>query len=107
MSTEWITDRLPTAHLVGHYVYVTTTECNVVIKHACEVKSGEPWAYIPKPKPSAEVKRWTMYFDSKHNAWFLYDRRSDSHHQSIFAELRRDESDAAQRIEDLFNEVMP
>jgi hypothetical protein len=108
--SEWITDRLPTANDAEDgrvWVYFGNFGGEVRNIHWSHVLIGTPWQPIQRPAPYVKPKRWTVEFDSDYNLWFAYDRRSGSQCTNVFAQLGRNELDAAQRIEDLFNEVMP
>jgi hypothetical protein len=109
MSTEWITDRLPTGEDADQFgdVWVTLGNGFVCEWNWRSIKPQMPWRPTNKPAPYVKPKRWTVEFDSDYNVWFAYDRRSGSQCTNVFAQLGRNELDAAQRIEDLFNEVMP
>ena len=103
MSTEWITDRLPTAEdgFAGD-VWITDLDGELSQRYFARVALGRPWQPIHKPAPYVKPKRWKVewckkikYYEIRYNGLFL----------CHVPELICDE--IAQRIEDLFNEVMP
>jgi hypothetical protein len=101
MSTEWITDRLPTAEdALGDTVLVSYDELSICFARYDHVKPNQPWQ--PLPAPYVKPKRWTVEWDCKRKA---YEIRFNHHFLCTLPELCVDE--IAQRIENLFNEVMP
>jgi hypothetical protein len=102
--SEWITDRLPTRDDVsGIYDIVWTIEDgDVIMRQWAGVRKGQPWQPIHKPTPYVKPKRWTVEWcnETKH-----YKIRLNTLYICTLPELICD--DIAQRIEDLFNEVMP
>jgi hypothetical protein len=101
--SEWITDRLPTkSDLVGveREVWYYCSDQGFAFRcHWSDIKKlGEPWQPIKKPAPYVKPKRWSLH--SLDNAWILRDTDNCCSLPSCSRE-------AAQRIEDLFNEVMP
>jgi hypothetical protein len=95
--SEWITDRLPTQEdapygnvlVSGRY---TVGECNIE-----DVALGDPWMPMPAPKP----KRWTVQCDLTGTYFSIM--CNGVHNLSLPVSLSPED---AQRIEDLFNEVM-
>jgi hypothetical protein len=61
-----------------------------------------PWQPTNKPSPYVKPKRWTVQWDGKRKQ---YEIRLNLRYIGSLPELICD--DIAQRIEDLFNEVMP
>jgi hypothetical protein len=109
MNTEWITDRQPSWEddLVSGLVFVSLPEVNrVITKSAVEVVLGEPWQRIPTPepyiKPKMWTKRWTVKRNNHHDEWYLYD--GEKEWDRLDGRLTQD---AAQRIADIYNEVLP
>jgi hypothetical protein len=101
MSTEWITDRLPTAEdAVGGRVLISTDKGEVYTIQWENVWQTHVW--MPLPAPYVKPKRWTVEWDCKRKA---YEIRFNHHFFCTLPELCVDE--IAQRIENLFNEVMP
>jgi len=104
--SEWITDRRPSWEegLVSGLVFVSLPEVNrVIIKSAVEVVLGEPWQPIPKPAPYVKPKRWTVKWNNDGGYWML----TDGVNRLGLRLMRWDNKDAAQRICDIYNEVMP
>ena len=103
MSTQWITDRLPTAEdaLVDLSVWVCI-EGGVILWSYDSISLGTPWHATTKPAPYAKPKRWAVEWDGSTEH---YEIRLNHRYVCILPELICD--DIAQRIEDLFNEVMP
>ena len=96
--SEWITDRLPTAEDALSTNVLIWIAGKVDVWTYYTVAKGTPWQPIPKPAPYVEPKRWSLHsFD---NGWIL---REKDHCCS----LPSCSSEAAQRIEDVFNEVLP
>ncbi len=104
--SQWITDRLPTAEDASWPEKVlVTTEFNLVIdRHWSIVKPGQPWQPIQYPAPYVKPKRWTLTksrFEGYDN-WLVF---RDGQLINILAAGLTHE--AAQRICDIYNEVMP
>ena len=99
MNTEWITDRLPTAKdaLTEGSVW-TFYDGKVMIWSYDGVELGTPWQPITKPTPYVKPKRWSLL--SLDNGWILRDKNNCCYLPSCSRE-------AAERIADVFNEVMP
>jgi hypothetical protein len=62
-------------------------------------------AWTPLPAPYVKPKRWTVEWNDC--TWVLIDHRLERFYFVGLAELGPNAGDAAQRIADLFNEVMP
>ena len=110
--SEWITDRLPTvSDLVGverEVWYYCTDQGFASRCHWSDIERlGEPWQPITTPAPYVKPKRWTVQWDSKIDAWSVYNSRRGYRFNLLLDGLKIDQGEAAQRIEDLFNEVMP
>jgi hypothetical protein len=62
-----------------------------------------PWQPITKPAPYVKPKRWTVEWNSIGDYWVVVngDYRVPQYY------LHRVQKDAAQRICDIYNEVMP
>jgi hypothetical protein len=105
MNTKWITDRLPTKEdSFANQVIIAWDDgsmCMIDYKH---VEEGMPWTPIPKPTPyvKTEPKRWTVKRNNHHDEWYLYD--GEKEWDRLDGRLTQD---AAQRIADIYNEVMP
>jgi hypothetical protein len=104
MSTEWITDRLPTKEdaLSDGSVWMMAYDGRVIRWSYDGVELGRPWQPITKPAPYVKPKRWTVEWCNNHKH---YEIRLNRLYICLLPELICDE--IAQRIEDLFNEVMP
>ena len=108
MNTEWITDRLPTAEdaLTDGSVW-TFYDGKVMMWSYDGVQLGTPWQRIPTPEPYVKSKRWTVKWggdDGNSDFFTLYD---SGEFRYYLPELTSDQSDAAQRICDIYNEVNP
>jgi hypothetical protein len=103
MNTEWITDRLPTAEdaLTDGSVW-TFYDGKVMMWSYDGVELGTPWQRIPTPEPYVKPKRWTVKRNNHHDEWYLYD--GEKEWDRLDGRLTQD---AAQRICDIYNEVMP
>jgi hypothetical protein len=106
--SEWITDRLPTLNDVGFdgKVWCMMTGpgggCVTTCHWEC-VQPGEPWQPIPKPAPYVKPKRWTVKWNNDGGYWML----TDGVNRLGLRLMRWDNKDAAQRICDIYNEVLP
>jgi hypothetical protein len=104
--SDWITDRLPTredAH-VDLSVWVCI-EGGVLLWSYDGISLGTPWQPIGQPAPYVKPKRWTVEWNDC--TWVLIDHRLERFYFVGLAELGPNAGDAAQRIEDLFNEELP
>jgi hypothetical protein len=109
MSTEWITDRLPTAEDADDFFYVWITHTNGDVR-VCNwrfVKPQMPWLPTNKPAPYRKPKKWTVEWDTEWDTWSINDNHRKVQFSFVLRGLKIDQGDVAQRIEDLFNEVMP
>ena len=101
--SDWITDRQPTADDAMADGMVWTMYLGDVVPLAAErIPLGSPWQPIPRPAPYVKPKRWTVQWCNKTK---LYEIRFNGIYLCIVPELCCDE--IAERIENLFNEVMP
>jgi hypothetical protein len=106
MQSEWITDRLPTDDDAVHYcVFLWDDDKGVLVWSHDAVNSGQPWMPIPKPEPYVKPKRWTVEWYDPNNCWHVIDTTIDGVMGYLHLELSH--ADAAQRIADIYNEVMP
>ena len=105
MNTEWITDRLPTAEyaLTDGSVW-TFYDGKVMIWSYDGVELGTPWQPITKPTPYVKPKRWTVEFSAYDNTWIMRDN-VEGWVRLLY--IDRCHGDAAQRIADIYNEVIP
>ncbi len=105
MNTEWITDRLPTAEdaredlsvwvCIGGNVFIGQYNC---------ITLGTPWQPIQVPAPYVNPKTWTLRWNILGDCWLLENKRND---WVVLSYLTQDEAEAAQRICDIYNEVIP
>jgi len=108
MNEGWITDRLPTLNDVGYdgRVWATGPAGDCVFKYHWEsVQPGQPWQPITVPAPYVKPKRWTVEWSDYQNCWFLKIGEYGTGRQ--LWHLRREDAEAAQRICDIYNEVLP
>jgi hypothetical protein len=106
--SEWITDRLPTEEDGNFYckVWVTYKNGDVGQEHWSDVALSKPWQrIIDKPAPYVKLERWTVQWSV--DKFCLIDHRQQRYYSVGLGELGRNDGDAAQRIANLFNEVMP
>ena len=102
--SEWITDRLPTAKDADSDGAVLGMRDGVVIFQLAKyLVLGEPWQ--PLPAPYVKPKRWVTRWDVNAHRWFVVDSRDRYIVASL--QLDKDHADAAQRIADIYNEVLP
>ncbi len=103
-SSEWITDRLPTKQeaVSGNVICCRWGHINLLQWY--KIEAGEPWMPIPKPENYANPKGWTIEWNSIYNHFVL--RRLDGDVWGL-PFLRLEHFNAAQRIADIYNEVMP
>jgi hypothetical protein len=105
MSTQWITDRLPTKQeaISGNVVCCRWGHINLLQWY--KIAPGEPWMPIPKPELYSKPKRWRVRWDANGYRWYIA-----SNYDGLFVATLLLDADAlatAQRICDIFNEVMP
>ncbi len=106
--SEWITDRLPTAEDALEDTVLVWDGREAILWTYDGVGKGQPWVPIHKLiAPYVKPKRWAVEWNTEWSTWSI----NDSHHKARFDFVLRglniDQGEAAQRIEDLFNEVMP
>jgi hypothetical protein len=108
MNTEWITDRLPTEEDALEYTVLLWDGSKAILWSYDGVNEGQPWAPIHKLiAPYVKPKRWTVKWggeDGNSDFFTLYD---SGEFRYYLPELTSDQSDAAQRICDIYNEVLP
>jgi hypothetical protein len=107
MSTEWITDRLPTGEDADQFgdVWVTLGNGFVCEWNWRSIKPQMPWRPTNKPAPYVKPKRWRVRWDANAYRWYIV-----SNYDGLFVATLLLDADAlatAQRICDIFNEVMP
>ena len=104
--SEWITDRTPTEDdIVNGCVWAVNEFGEVTMMHYPFVIQGTPWQPIPKPAPYVKPKRWTVEWNV--DIWILLDHALERSYWCGLGELGRNGGDSAQRIADVFNEVLP
>jgi hypothetical protein len=102
--SNWITDRLPTGEdaLDTHVLIWLNYEVHTWTYYT--VAKGTPWQPIPRPTPYVKPKRWTVTWEQRGRfiLWTLcsYDQSVHTLHGDL-------PTDAAERIADIYNEVMP
>jgi hypothetical protein len=103
---EWITDRLPTAEDALEDTVLVWNGSEAILWTYDGVEKGQPWAPIHKLiAPYVKPKRWTVEWNV--DIWILLDHALERSYWCGLGELGRNGGDAAQRIADVFNEVMP
>jgi hypothetical protein len=99
--SQWITDRLPTVEDgVNGHVLATSHDGILDIFLWNEVENGEAWQRLPAPY--VKPKRWTVKYNKDHEAWAVVNNG-----MTIDLFLEEDDAAAAQRICDIYNEVLP
>jgi hypothetical protein len=103
--SNWITDRLPT-EADADDVFCVWHDCKGKVYRLIytAVKKGEPWHPIAWPEPYPRPVRWTVEWHTRDLGWKLWDWDFPLY---ILQGLTEDDSAAAQRICDVYNEVMP
>jgi hypothetical protein len=66
---------------------------------------GTPWQPINVPAPYVKPKRWTTQWNVHAHRWYVVGSRDRYIVASL--ELENNQAEAAQRICDIYNEVMP
>jgi hypothetical protein len=103
--SEWITDRLPTEEDCPHYgeVWLMLSGCPEVLRgHWSEVKLNNPWQPVQAPAPYVKPMRWTLEYAYNVERWYLYE------YGNVVMRLHGiQNAEAAQRICDIYNEVLP
>jgi hypothetical protein len=101
--SEWITDRLPTEDdAVDDWVFIMHRGDAVLWLHSA-VELGVPWQPVQVPDPYVKPKRWTVEWVNMFGYWALIDGEN---RVPIYG-FTRMQREAAQRIADIYNEVMP
>ena len=104
--SEWITDRLPTnKEAMNSLVYVWDENHvpPIVIYQYDIIELGTPWMPIPKPDMYVKPKRWAAKWDETNGKWNIANK------DGLIVAILRLDVDArttAQRIADIYNEVM-
>jgi hypothetical protein len=99
----WITDRLPTEEDALEYTVLLWDGSKAILWSYDGVNEGQPWAPINKLiAPYVKPKRWAVKWYEVYAIWALSD--DDVLVLVLDKELTYE---AAQRIADIYNEVMP
>ena len=103
--SEWITDRLPTKQeaVSGNVICCRWGHINLLQWY--KIEAGEPWMPIPKPDMYVKPKRWTVKWNPIMLCWFLGE--DGIAHAPLPALKAEYFHETAQRIADIYNEVMP
>jgi hypothetical protein len=102
--SEWITDRLPTEEdAIADRVIVWGYDRGPMLWMYRHVPIGEPWMPI-RYEPYVKPKRWTVRKSQLFGVDYWYVLRDDQKYHRLAVGLTHD---AAQRIADIYNEVMP
>jgi hypothetical protein len=104
--SEWITDRLPTEEdAFEDWVFAMNRHNEAELQLHVSIQLGAPWQPIHVPAPYVKPKRWTVEWYDPNNCWHVVDTTIDGVMGYLHLELTH--ADAAQRICDIYNEVMP
>jgi hypothetical protein len=104
--SEWITDRLPTIEDAMEDTVLVWNGIEAILWTYDGVNEGQPWAPIHKLiAPYVKPKRWTVEWYELNNCWHVIDTTINGVMGYLHLELTH--ADAAQRIADIYNEVMP
>jgi hypothetical protein len=108
-NNGWITDRLPTEedgskdpNFYGYiWCYFNGKVRSINWRHHDD---GLPWQPLKVPEPYVKSKRWKVGWSQKGTttSWTLY-----SYDQSVHTLLGDLSTEAAERIADIYNEVLP
>ncbi len=103
--SEWITDRLPIKQeaVSGNVICCRWGHINLLQWY--KIEAGEPWMPIPKPDMYVKPKRWITRWDVHAHRWYIVG--SLDRYIVASLELEKNQADVAQRIADIYNEVMP
>jgi len=104
--SEWITDRLPTAEDADQFgdVWVTLDNKYVADWNWRSVRMGTPWQPTAKPIGYHYKKRWTVMGDEINDTVALAEF---GQWRFELCGLTAQHYAAAQRIADIYNEVLP
>ena len=104
--SEWITGRLPTEQdAFEDWVFAMNRHNEVELQLQASIELGTPWQPIHAPGPYVKPKRWTVEWYDPNNCWHVIDTTIDGVMGYLHLELTH--ADAAQRIADIYTEVMP
>ena len=111
MSTEWITDRLPTEEDAFMYSVFVMAEPlayrpdgYVIMRNYQRVLPGDAWQPIQVPAPYVKPKRWKVRWHNELGLWMLTDNDFTQMHLPL---LKLGDVDVAWQIANIYNEVMP
>jgi hypothetical protein len=102
--SDWITDRLPTKEdgdALG-LVWLSLDFIAPVTERWEQIHPGEPWQPTNRPKPYVKPKRFDVTCKSDGASWLVFDTLT---HNEVADPIPTRE--AAERIADIYNEVMP
>jgi hypothetical protein len=102
--SEWITDRLPDPDDAFEDWVFVMEHGDVQLYLASFVRLGMPWQPIVPPAPDVKPKRWTVEYNRVNGYWVLVAGRLNV---PLYYMTTADVYPAAQRIADIYNEVMP
>jgi hypothetical protein len=98
---EWITDRLPTEEET-RTCYGNVWRGDGMLCHRSDIVLGQPWMPVDRPAPYVKPKRFEVTCNSDGATWFVFDTLT---HNEVSDNIPTRE--AAERIADIYNEVMP
>jgi hypothetical protein len=101
--SNWITDRLPTAEDAQNGRVLAMFQTQIVTNLWESISDGDPWQKLPAPY--VKPVRWTVEWSV--DTWKLVDHRQERFYFVGHGELGTNDGEAAQRIADVLNEVMP
>jgi hypothetical protein len=108
--SDWITDRLPKrddVEAIYDFVWAIREDGEMIMSHWSNIVEGQPWQVFRKPAPYVNPTRWTVEWNTEWSTWSINDSHRKARFDFVLRGLNIDQGDVAQRIEDLFNEVMP
>lgn len=105
--SKWITNRQPTEKDADEFgqLWVTDSNGQVASWNWRSIGVTMPWQPIHKPSPCVKPKRWVLRWSDDFDQWIIKD--IDNGDWLSLAFLSEYNHDAAKRILDIFNEVMP
>jgi len=100
--SEWITDRLPDPDDAFEDWVFVSEHGNIQMFLAVSVTLGMPWLPIVPPAPYVKPKRWAVKWYEDYAIWCLLDENV-----VVLVLDKNLTTEAAERIADVYNEVMP